>query len=474
MKLNKKVLTIILCTIILLLVGTSNTTRAVHQEKNRFAHTLHTNISLITPINITSDEDFSKYAYDGSGREEDPYIIEGYEITGQDVTGIYIANTTKYFIIRDCVIEGTSQGIHIVNVSDGTALITNNICKNIVNQGIIVENTNYAILHNNTCSESNMYGIHSRFSDYLILEQNTCNKNGMCGIFVDYSTSTVIRKNIVIDNVLSGIIVQDTVKTLISQNYCFDNDGMGGIVLSRSLNATIINNICVDDFQVQDGINLYNSDGFIIKNNTISYGRYGIFVSESSHGVYTNNTCIENSKYAVYIKYGYNISINENNCSANEQGINLYNSSTIYIHNNSISKNTIGLTFDLTNHSIITFNSFEENEQYAIIIDSSSSSNLIHHNTFVDNNLQGTSQACDNGNNNTWYDQSTKTGNYWSDKKGGKYYIDGSSKSYDKYPLKNPPQQFAEKTSIDFFIILISFLSSTVIMSYVKRNKYAL
>ncbi|GAI76776.1 unnamed protein product, partial [marine sediment metagenome] len=61
--------------------------------------------------------------------------------------------------------------------------------------------------------------------------------------------------------------------------------------------------------------------------------------------------------------------------------------------------------------------------------------------------LGGTSQACDDGASNTWYDTATLEGNYWSDwSKIGSYSIDGYTDSVDLYPLNEP----AESTTTEY------------------------
>jgi hypothetical protein len=74
-------------------------------------------------IHISNDGNFSDYGFDGTGDESTPYIIEDYNITIANGHAIRITGTTKYFIVRDCFLEG--GGIIISSVSDGTALLEN-------------------------------------------------------------------------------------------------------------------------------------------------------------------------------------------------------------------------------------------------------------------------------------------------------------------------------------------------------------
>ena len=79
---------------------------------------------------------------------------------------------------------------------------------------------------------------------------------------------------------------------------------------------------------------------------------------------------------------------------------------------------------------------FQENVEYGIVL--WGDDNVVHHNTFVDNNIGGSSQAFDGGTNNVWYDISTLEGNFWSDYDGdGNYTMDGVGTA-DLYPLLEP------------------------------------
>ena len=82
-----------------------------------------------------------------------------------------------------------------------------------------------------------------------------------------------------------------------------------------------------------------------------------------------------------------------------------------------LSKNTIqiSITNDARSNSwsnSIVWNTLVGNGAYGIELSDSSVNNVIHHNDFLANG-QNTSQACDNGMNNQWYDETVLEGNYW-------------------------------------------------------------
>ncbi len=68
-----------------------------------------------SPIVIASDSDFTREngVVGGSGAQDDPYIIAGWEIDAGRGTGILIKGVTASFVIRDCRIEGKPLGTGI-------------------------------------------------------------------------------------------------------------------------------------------------------------------------------------------------------------------------------------------------------------------------------------------------------------------------------------------------------------------------
>ncbi|MFP4142644.1 MAG: NosD domain-containing protein [Thermoplasmata archaeon] len=92
------------------------------------------------PIRIDGNEDFAEKAeennWPGNGSEDDPYVIEGYEIDGGGYGyGIFIGNVTNHFVVRECYVYNVSadhledlgqwpvylspSGIHLYNSENG-------------------------------------------------------------------------------------------------------------------------------------------------------------------------------------------------------------------------------------------------------------------------------------------------------------------------------------------------------------------
>ena len=95
------------------------------------------------PIIIWNDEDFLDYNFKGVGTQEEPYLIECFNITTTTSNAIYIFGTTDYFIIRNCFLKSSHSdgvGIYLENVGENTASIFNNTIVD-CDTGLLISNT---------------------------------------------------------------------------------------------------------------------------------------------------------------------------------------------------------------------------------------------------------------------------------------------------------------------------------------------
>ena len=166
------------------------------------------------PISIVSDDNFTDYGFPGSGNESDPYIIENYNITTTNGTGIYITMTTKYFLIRNCYVDSDMIGIWIWGAGDGTTSIINNTCIN------------------------NLYGIYLIASNNSTLANNTCT-NAERGICLDDFPFSTLTNNTCLNNIDFGIILLSAHGCTLSNNICINNNQ--GILLEDCSSLTLPN-----------------------------------------------------------------------------------------------------------------------------------------------------------------------------------------------------------------------------------------
>jgi len=270
----------------------------------------------------------------------------------------------------------------------------------------------------------------------------------------------------------TGLSISNTTKYILIQNCTIDAywDGMS---ITRVAAGTIrvYNNSFVSNNRM--GIfTAYAPEVFI--NDNYFYSNYlGIHYLSSPDVQITNNTFYENHNGVRVENNSTGGIISDNEFYNNSIGVNLDNAPLSQITNNVFRHNFVGIVLSSTNteqasnYCTISNNLIEDSESYGIIItaffeQSFTKYNVIHHNTLINNNPTGTSQALDHGTDNIWYDEDTRQGNFWYDWWGvGDYKIAGNAGSKDKYPLSAPVHEVT--ATLPVFLKGRVLLYSTVI-----------
>jgi parallel beta-helix repeat protein len=416
------------------------------------------------PINIISDQNFTDYGFPGLGTYDNPYRIENYNISTTDEKAISIENTNKHFVIQNCFLIAEKNGIFVNNVNTKPITITNNECSNCWD-GIFVANGLEVNISNNTCYNNNNYGINVEdFKDKVVIVENNCSRN-VFGLRVYSSFGVTVSDNICERNELMGITVWESVSS-VCQNICNDN-GYSGITSLISYPSLFYNNTCFNNLEY--GIHLSGSSSSKVYNNTCFKNRNGLYIIDSFYTQIFNNTYFENEHGITLDRGSWYNSVSENYCYNNTQnGITLAPSWYSTISNNTVRGNHgYGIYSERSIELIFSYNLIQNNENYGIYLADTTNNTLIAYNSFIDNNPFGTSQGYDAGNQNMWFDEEKKIGNYWSDFKGrGKYSIDGSAESVDKYPL----DEQLERVTYSRFLI-ISLILILLSIPIIKRRR---
>ena len=69
-------------------------------------------------IRIDSNAEFESQGWPGNGTQENPYIIEGFQI-GSSI-GIRIDRTSVFFVIRNCRLVSSGTGIYLARLGKGS------------------------------------------------------------------------------------------------------------------------------------------------------------------------------------------------------------------------------------------------------------------------------------------------------------------------------------------------------------------
>jgi parallel beta-helix repeat protein len=269
----------------------------------------------------------------GAGTFASPYIIENYAIDASGANGIDIQNTTKCFIVRNCLVENGGEdysGIYLYNVNGR--------------------------IENNTCS-NNIYGIYLGSSSHDNLTGNTCDNNGDSGIYLEGSSNNILENNNCSNNSVAIYIFSSSNYNIIDNNTCSNNGA--GIYLGSSSYENLTGNICESG---ADGIYLDSSDYNILENNTCSNNSdSGIWLSPSSYDNLTGNICENNGNYGIYLDSSSYDNLTGNTANSNYYGIWLTSSSYDNLTGNVISNNGYDIYTEATTNTSYSSNQFNNN-----------------------------------------------------------------------------------------------------------------
>jgi len=253
-------------------------------------------------IYIDGDDNFipANGVVGGSGTENDPYIIENWDINAENANGIWIAGTTARFVIRNCYVHdgwaNYNYGIYLKNVMNGT--VDNNTAENNYYGIYLFEYSDNNTLTNNTSKNNSYHGIHLQNSSNCTLNNNTCENNSYrtylyYGIYLDYSNNNTLTNNTSKNNGGAGIQLVSSSKNILTSNTCLNNGWdetySSGITLNNSTNNNLSNNFIENNGAY--GIFLCNvSINNVIRNNFIeNNGFVGIGLNSDNNRIYHNN-----------------------------------------------------------------------------------------------------------------------------------------------------------------------------------------
>jgi parallel beta-helix repeat protein len=406
----------------------------------------------------------------------DEVNISGFTI--QNGIGDYsysgISITTNYnYITCNNIVKNRGSGIALSNSSNNT-IVKNNISSNNRNGVILLSSSHKNIIIGNTFY-SNMRGIQISSTSNNNILNNTFSNLYSYGIWLrSYSNKTTIVGNSFFNE---GLRIWNSYKNTISNNTINDkpliylenksdtviNADAGQVILVNCNNITIQNQ---DLCNTSVGILLLGTENCLIQNNKISDNKFGIelrdickinaiinnSISNNEHSIYLvsvksntilNNNLQKNSPIGINLKAGNKNNIILNNTITNSKSsIQVWgNSDNNYVKGNIISSSSsYGIRIYNSDNNNIINNSITTSD-YGIHLDRYSNSNIIFHNSFINNNQNAYDES-----DNTWDDGYPSGGNFWDDYNGTDedgdgigdtpYVIPGGD-NVDRFPLGN-------------------------------------
>ncbi len=156
----------------------------------------------------------------------------------------------------------------------------------------------------------------------------------------------------------------------VSQSWC---SGSG-----TELNPYIIENLTIDGFGTEDGIEIWNSNVFFIIQDCLIYNSSaGIYLDKVNNSRLINNNCSNNSE-GIYIDRGDNNTISGNTANGNNnEGIILYEGDYNYFTGNTVNENSDGIKIDTScDNNFIGGNTANDNDIAGIYLGDSDYNNI--------------------------------------------------------------------------------------------------
>ena len=222
-----------------------------------------------------------------------------------------------------------------------------------------------------------------------------------------------------------------------------------GIYLFNARYNHLAHGVCTGN--LKDGIYSYwlSHMNSIVNYTCSNNGQSGVYLLDSDSWLLTGITCSANGGNGFILSGIGNEITNCTSAGNSGDGFFLYHSEQSRLANCTSYSNTgKGMYLKYSNDNTITRCLFLSNTEHALNIYSTSGSNLIFSNDFVNNN-GGVGQAMDRSGRNDWYEGGT--GNYWWDHQyfNGNasnngavwhtaYSIAGDGRARDRFPLLSP------------------------------------
>lgn len=311
--------------------------------------------TLRTPIRINGNSGFtvSNGVIAGNGSQTNPYIIEGWEINGSGYGfGIYIGNTTDYFIIRNCYLHHASG-----NPGEFTK-----------NSGIFLYNAINGKIENATIS-SNGIGIYAVFSSGCTIISNAVSQCTETGLQI-YLSDTISITNNNIANSPYGILLDSTIECTLAYN-TFNNNGV--IIKGESLDYW--NSHTISTTNTVNGKTLY----YYKNTNTVTVPSAGQIILANCTGFLIKNQIISSTSTALLAGFTTNTKIENCNFSNNYLcGIEFYACNGNTINTTTASQNGIlGFSFTNSNWNMLNTVTAEANSETGIFLTNSNNNTLV-------------------------------------------------------------------------------------------------
>ncbi|MFH1101510.1 MAG: right-handed parallel beta-helix repeat-containing protein [Methanobacteriota archaeon] len=339
---------------------------------------------------------------------------------------------------------GSQNGISIAFESTNNRIINNTIQNNQYDGIVLYSQAHNTTIRGNTIT-GNEFGIEIQDSSGIVIEENVFQGNINDGIILFSSDQTIIRENLFDSNYRFGIHTNNAQYLQIEQNNITGSYG-GGLIIRSQSNHALIQGNQLDGFFVEGCSyarimnNTLRSFGLVlqgwtrdqwithtIENNTINekpiyyYANTdlpqevpvdgGQVILANCSNITVQGLTITTVWNGIQLAYSSDNTISDNTVAQNEHGIFLIDSVGNIVSGNTVEMNSYGVKLQHATSNQFFDNTIRYNSVVGLFCDSTSASNIIYHNNFIENSMwNAVTDLC-----NIWNMDYPIGGNYWSD-----------------------------------------------------------
>ncbi len=235
--------------------------------------------SYSSAINIDNDSAFITYGFPGNGTFSNPFRIENLEIISNETYSIRIQNTNSFFIITNCKLNSTYNGINLKNLANNTAIVENNVFSNF-DQGIglYIENSSFTKIIDNHFSYSKTAIMTRLDTDNCTIINNSFEYiSSECFSIQESDNCVIISNECLISSTFLYAYFCDYLTVV--NNFCDDTRQFTHV--SHSQNCNISSNTCSNI--TENGIYIGDTDSCDVLFNEINGGSAGLRIVSSSN-----------------------------------------------------------------------------------------------------------------------------------------------------------------------------------------------
>ncbi|TRZ90026.1 MAG: hypothetical protein D4R88_04340, partial [Methanosarcinales archaeon] len=297
--------------------------------------------------------------------------------------GIYLLSSWNN-TLKNNTVNSSKNGISLDSSYNNT--LDGNRMNNNTGYGlyVTVKYNNMIEPYNNTVDDEPVYYFYNHpggaLNDKNIIKTKVCN---LGRINLINSPDFTLQRITIIDN-SEGIYLSGSNNSRVTDS-TLRNTTQFGIYITGSSNSTADNN-SISNNSNSHGISIYQSDGAVITNNTLTGNLEGVRVSGGSNGITINSNTMQSNTEGIYVSGSNNTSASGNTIASGERGIYLANVINNTIFNNTAANSNYGIYVIDSSSNNITGNNASNNSNYGIYITNSFSNNITGNNASNNSN----------------------------------------------------------------------------------------